>query len=84
MITHLATYFAPSAGQRHVDYVFQYRWEEEFYRGTNHLSRVLGQLERSLIEGGDVEVLLNFPSKRDPLRSGQGRLEPLRYWRSCS
>jgi len=82
MIFHLATYFAPSVGKRHVDFVFQYKWEEKFKRGTIYLEEVLSYLEKTYLSGGDGAVRVTFGSNGpDPLRDGVGPIVPLRYWK---
>jgi hypothetical protein len=82
MIIHLATYFAPSVGKRHVDFAFQYKWEDEFYRGTAYLENKLRRLEEVYKDGGDGAVRVSFGSfGPDALREGLGSIEKLRYWK---
>lgn len=82
IITHLATYYSPSVGQRHVDYIFQYRWEEAMTSGLSSIVGSLRDLEAVFNSGGDDGVRsMLVGGGRDKLRDGVGKLEPLRYWK---
>jgi len=82
IITHIATYASPNVGQRHVDYVFQYRWEVLFERGVTWVFAVLVNLDAVYQADGDEGVKLAHPKLYDDLRQGEGKLEALRYWRA--
>lgn len=82
MITHLATYFGPDLHQKHIDYVFQYKWESEFEKGTIHLKTLLQDMNQAYKTLGDSGIVSMYGSgTRDPLKEGSSPITPLRYWK---